>query len=272
MQGKSLAVLKRSQSGFTLVELVVTIVLIGILGTGLSSFIGNTTKGMVDTAERSQVGTIALLVSESLSRHLREALPNSIRISTDNRCLEYIPIYTGTDYLSVPVSVAASQFEVAPFSNIGIGFNFSTQPLRVAVYPSTVTGLYTLGSNSVISGLVNQLSAGTTANAITLELTGAHQFPTDSPSKRLYLVEQPRMFCFDGSLLYRYADYGFNSSFSTTGLANQLVFGSRLSQGQFTYTPGTLQRNAVINISFTIAGRDGLLQAVNQEVQIRNVP
>jgi MSHA biogenesis protein MshO len=262
----------RRQQGFTLIELIVTIVLIGILGTGISSFIGSTTKGMVDTAERSQVATIAWLVSENLSRHLRHALPNSVRISGDGSCIEYIPIYAGTDYLNAPVAVSASQFEVIPFSNVPTGFNFGVQSLRVAIYPNTSTSLYNLSATSVISSQVSQLSTGSTANAQNLQLSASHQFPTDSPSKRLFLVEQPVMFCFQPGLLYRYDSYGFNSSFSTSGLSNQTVFGSRVNLGQFSYTGSTLQRNAVVNISFVVTGKDGLQQAVNQEVQIRNVP
>lgn len=260
------------QQGFTLIEMIVTIVLIGILGTGISSFIGSTTKGMVDTAERSQVANIAWLVSEQLSRQLRQALPNSVRISSDNSCIEYIPIYAGSDYLAAPVNVSASQFEVVPFANISTSFNFATQPLRAVIYPESLGGLYSLSASGVISSPVSQLTSGTTVNALTLQLSASHRFPTDSPGKRLYLVEQPAMFCFQAGLLYRYHDYGFNSSFSTSGLSNQTVFGSRLSGGEFTYTPGSLKRNAVVNIRFAVTGKDGLQQAVNQEVQIRNVP
>ena len=183
-------------SGFTLIEMVVTIVIIGILGVGISSFIGNTTKGMVDTAERSQVATIAWLVSERLSKSLRHALPNSIRISTDSRCLEYIPIYAGTDYLSVPIAVSASQFEVAPFSNLSNGFNFTTQPLRAAVYPHTTTGLYTLSTTSTISSAVSQLSAGVTINAQPITLSPSPQFSLYSPHNRLFSVLEPHPFCF----------------------------------------------------------------------------
>ena len=265
---------KNKASGFTLIEMVVTIVIIGILGVGISSFIGNTTKGMVDTAERSQVATIAWLVSERLSRSLRHALPNSIRISTDSRCLEYIPIYAGTDYLSVPLTVSANQFEVAPFSNIANGFNFATQPMRVAVYPNTTTGLYTLTTASMISSSVSQLSAGATINAQTITLSANHQFPLGSPSNRLFLVTQPNMYCFRNGLLVHYRDYGYNAVFtdSSTDLSNETVMGSRLNQGTFNYTPPTLQRNAVVVINFNVLGDDSLVQSVNQEVQIRNVP
>jgi MSHA biogenesis protein MshO len=269
---------RQRTSGFTLIEMIVTIVIIGILGVGISSFIGNTTKGMVDTAERSQVATIAWLVSERLSRSLRHALPNSIRISGDSRCLEYIPIYAGSDYLSVPVTVSANQFEVAPFSNIATGFNFTTQAMRVAVYPNTDAGLYSLSATSMISSEVSQLSAGATANAQTLTLSASHQFPRHSPNKRLFLVTEPNMYCFQNGLLVHYRDYGYNATFSNSSsdLDNEVVMGSRLGQGLdqggFNYLPNTLQRNGVVTIEFNVVGNDNLVQRVNQEVQIRNVP
>ena len=270
---------RHKASGFTLIEMVVTIVIIGILGVGISSFIGNTTKGMVDTAERSQIATIAWLVSERLSRSLRHALPNSIRISSsDSRCLEYIPIYAGTDYLGVPVTVSASQFEVAPFSNIASGFNFATQPMRVAVYPNSDIGLYTLTTTSMISSEVSQLNAGTTTNAQAITLSSSHQFPLDSPNNRLFLVTEPNMYCFQNGLLVHYRNYGYNTVFSdsSSDLSNETVMGSRLgqglNQGKFNYTPSTLQRNGVISIEFKVVGDDSLVHSVNQEVQIRNVP
>lgn len=258
--------------GFTLIEMVVTIVIIGILGVGISSFIGNTTKGMIDTASRSQVATIAWLVSERLSRSLRHALPNSIRVSSDGTCLEYVPIYSGTDYLSVPVLTPANQFEVAPFSNLSSGFNFSAESLRVAVYPNSASGIYSLSTSSMISSEITNLSAGTTTNSQLITLSANHQFPSDSPSKRFFVVSEPRMFCFAGGLLTQYRDYGFNATFTSSGLSNASVVGSRLGQGQFNYAPSTLQRNAVVTINFNVLGEDGLVQAVNHEVQIRNVP
>lgn len=261
-----------SSQGFTLIELVVTILIIGILGVGISGFIGRTTQGMVDTAERSQIATIAWLASEKLSRSLRHALPNSVRVSSDNACVEYIPIFSGTDYLSVPVLVSSDQFEIAPFSNIPTGYNFATQDLRIAVYPNSITGLYSPGSTTVLSSEIAQLSAGVTANSHLLRLSAAHQFPTDSPSKRLFMTEEPKMFCFDSGLLYQYSGYGFNATFSTSSLSNEVVVASRLNQGRFTYSPGTLQRNAVVTINFNVLGDDGLVQAIDQEVQIRNVP
>lgn len=261
------ASVKKTNLGFTLIEMVVTIVIIGILGVGVSSFIGNVTKGMVDTAERSQIASISLVVSERVSRSLRHALPNSVR--TNGSCLEYIPIYAGTDYLTVPVVVGVDQFEIVPFTNVPNGFDFSAEPLRVAVYPIDSTGLYT---SAVISPEISQIAAGTTIGSQEITLDASHQFPQESPTKRLFLIDEPNMYCFDSGLLYHYSGYGFEASLPSSGLNNQTVVGSRLSDGSFTYSPGTLQRNGVLIMQFNVFGDDGLVQTVNQEVQIRNVP
>src|SRR3990167_327162 len=97
-----------NQSGFTLIEMVITIVLIGILGVGMSRFIGQSVQGVKDTAERQQLSAIGWITSEKISREIRDALPNSFRLNSGGSCIEFIPTVAGTDYLTVPVVSAAT--------------------------------------------------------------------------------------------------------------------------------------------------------------------
>jgi len=260
------------QNGFTLIEMVVTIVIIGILGVGITNFVGRTTQGMIDIAERQQVATIGWIVSEKVSRELRLALPNSIRMNAANTCVEFVPTIAGSDYLSFSILTAVSSFETVPFPNY-ISTDVNTTYDRVAIYPNTITNLYSLPDPGTISGLMNQLSAGTTSGAITLELAASHQFMTDSPTNRLYIVQDPIMYCFSSGFLYRYNEYGYHATLPTgTTLKNQTVMGSRLNSGTFVYTAGALLRSAIVTMNFNVAGINGATQAINQEVQIRNVP
>ena len=266
-QTRTLA-LERSQ-GFTLMEVVVTIVVIGILGVGISGFIGRTTQGMIDASERTKISAVAWVVSEKLSRELRLALPNSTRTLSGDTCLEFIPTNAATDYLSIPILSAANSFEVVPFANYSAAAVDSSLD-RVAVYTNAVSDIYDLsGSQRVISGLVNSLTAGTTTGALTLNLQTNHQFVSDSPTKRLFIIQQPVMYCFSGDFLYRYFDYGFDSIVDAN---NRTVMANGMTLGSFGYTGASLTRNAVVNIAYSVQGSNGELQAVNQEVQIRNVP
>lgn len=260
-----IAAQRKSEHGFTLIEMVVTIVLIGIIGVGMSRFIGQTVQGVRDTAERQQMSTIGWITSEKLSRELRTALPNSFRLNAGNTCIEFIPTVAGTDYLSVPIVSAASSFEVAQFSN----YTLVTSRDRVAVYPFTLSNLYDLNDPGTISGLIDSIDDGTTPNATEITLSSSHQFLTDSPTRRLYVVREPVMYCFSGQYLYRYGDYGFQSAMPTP--ASGSVIASLLASGTFSYAPGTLSRSGVVTFSFGVQG-DGAVQLIDQEVQIRNVP
>jgi MSHA biogenesis protein MshO len=262
--------------------MIVTIVLIGILGVGVAGFIGRTTEGMVDASERAKISAIAWLVSEKLSRELRAALPNSIRLNAGRDCIEFIPVVAASDYLSVPTLGSASNFEAVPFPNMAAGDDFSAVPYRVAVYPNTLTDLYedvfNAQSNATISSEITGLAdettdASITTNAIRVDLAAAHQFFLDSPTRRFFVVDEPTMFCFDATndALYRYNNYGFQSTIPS-GLADRTVMATDVDLGLFDYTDATLTRNAVINVNYSIVGSNGELQAVNQEVQIRNVP
>lgn len=259
----------RNSQGFTLMEVVVTIVVIGILGVGIAGFIGRTTQGMIDASERTKISSVAWIVSEKLSRELRLALPNSVRTRGGNSCIEFIPTIAATDYLSVPILSAADTFEVVPFADYDTA-SVNSGLDRVAVYTNASADVYDLtGSQRVISGLIDTISAGVTTGARTIELLANHQFVTDSPTKRLFVVQDPVMYCFSGDFLYRYSEYGFDAAL---GLQNQTVIANNLSAGEFEVVGATLTRNAVIDISYRVTGSNGEQQPVNQEVQIRNVP
>jgi len=262
------------QQGFTLIEMVVTIVLIGIIGVGITNFVGRSTQGMIDMAERQQLATIGWIVSEKVSRELRLALPNSIRLNAGGTCVEFIPTIAGSDYLSVPTVTAANNFESVPFPNYSPA-DVNASYDRVAVYPSTLTNLYDLNNPGIISSLIDQLATGVTINSMTITLAANHRFNTDSPTNRLYIVQDPMMYCFSDGFLYRYSQYGYHAGSSLPeddDLDNEVVMGSRLASGAFTYSEGALARSAIVTMNFRVVGDNGATQAINQEVHIRNVP
>ena len=88
--------------GFTLIELVTVIVLLGIMATGIGGFITLSTQTFVNVSERDELLASARFAIERLNREVSNAVPNSIRIATDidsnRQCLEFMPIQASTSY------------------------------------------------------------------------------------------------------------------------------------------------------------------------------
>ena len=254
------------QSGFTLTELVMVIVIIGILGVGVTRFITATVGGYVDTAQRQQLATAGLLASEKMSRSLRNALPNSIRLNADASCIEYIPILAGTNYTDLPLAAASN-------SIAAVGAQLSSAVTgQVAVYPVTTAELYTPGNTGPITAATGVLPVG--SDAVTITLSGNHQFDTESPTRRLFMVDQPRAFCVEGGQLFQYNGYGFNAATTLPPVGgSRAVLLTELTNATniFNYVPASLVRNAVINFRLLLSvGGDSW--ETEQEVHLRNVP
>ncbi len=271
------------QGGFTLIELIVVMVVMGILSFGTVRVILNTSDAYSDAARRDRVGSTARAAVERIARELRNALPNSVRSGTSPAgaaCLEYVPILAGSNYVDLPLTAASTAFSTIPFSTPP----FSGAPAvgRVAVYPLFTT-LYDISANpGVISPPVTATAVSLVSTAVvSVPLASAHQFSAGSPTRRWFMVADPVSFCLEGERLYRYQDYGFSTSQRypdpvATALPATTPQRRLLAQGvsavtPFVLLPATLQRNAMVELSLRFS-QQGEGVDIHHEVQLRNAP
>lgn len=248
------------QKGFTLVELIMVIVIAGILAIGSVQFIGQVTQGYSDAADRQQLATIGWIASEKVSRELRNALPNSVRVNGTNSCVEFIPVQGGSHYLTLPGETPTT---LDSFTAVESGItNTDLNNTRIAVYPTLSSDVYGGSSSGSLSGTVSSISTASDIDTITLG--SSFTFSAGSPERRFYFTQNPVSYCIVGAQLNRYSGYGFGTA------ANPQIIINKISSGSFAIAPATLTRNAIVALKLTL--QNGAIHTIDQEVQIRNVP
>ena len=91
----------KRQQGFSLVELVVVIVLIGAIGGILAMQLGPTIQGYLDVRRRAGLTDAADTALRRIVIDVRAAVPNSLRLHS-SRCLELVPTIDGGRYRTGP--------------------------------------------------------------------------------------------------------------------------------------------------------------------------
>lgn len=290
------------QRGFTLVELVMVIVILGIVGGMVAVFMRAPIEAYFDSGRRAALTDVADTAVRRMSRDLRKALPNSIRTSTVNgsdTCLEFIPTRTGARYRELDRGASDS---------VGLGLNFAAtddkfnmlgrnaelsadQQIRtndlIAIYNLGITGATSYNGDNVarVSNLASDNSSGTEETTITL--TAGKQFPLESGTRRFHVIpveENVVAYVCTGGTLRRLTTPGLttgtaplftNSATSYCGNSTQLgsapVIANNLSSCAFTYNGSDLQRNGLVQISLGITSEGESVNLFHQ-IHVNNTP
>ena len=279
-QSKCSIFTKTAQRGLTLVELVVTIVLMGILAGGTVAYVVSSTQSYVDTATRNQLSAIGRLTTARLELEIANAVPNSVRVTTPssgNQCIEFFPVEDATRYLSVNFEAASTSLTVKPFAT---GSSMSGKKFPV-IFPITASALYSQSSPGPL-GSITSYSRSVAGDVETLTLDSAHQFNPGTSLQRLYLAGEPVSFCVQGQKMYRYKNYGVKTSQCTPATAaclpttspNRAVVSDQIVNSSYTafqFDSGGLQRGGLVRLNLNFSdGTESLL--IQHEIQINNVP
>jgi MSHA biogenesis protein MshO len=271
------------QRGFTLIELVMVIVVLGVMGSIVAVFMKGPIDAYFTTARRAGLSDVADTTVRRMARDIRKALPNSLRQSVspnpvNSQCIEFIPTKTGGRYRSdFDASGSGNVLNFAAtdtsFDMIGINSTLADQTIVVgdliAVYNQGVPGADAYETGSPTTSAVTGLATGALSDETTISIN-SKQFPFESPNRRFHVIPKDEYmvaFVCSGGNLYRTASTSFTNSCPATGA----ILARNVSACNFVYNGSDLQRNALVQLSVTLTD-NGESVSLYQEVHVDNTP
>lgn len=259
--------------GFTLIELVITLVVLAILAVGVTSYIGLGATMYADTAQREQLLGQSRFVAERMLRELRNAAPNSVRVQQQAgviSCLEFSPIAVSGRYSVAPVFPDSHRELVLHLYN----WQPSLLGKNLYIYPLSPNDYYFAASAARVTlnaTVTNSTEIITPAQGATvkLQLNTAHSFAHHSPQQRFFIVNDAVSYCAANGEIRRLVGHNYNAGLPAIG--SGVLMAESVRRAEFKILPAVLTRNAVVNM-LLVFGPDGSDLFFNYEVHIPNVP
>ncbi|MDN2671504.1 MULTISPECIES: prepilin-type N-terminal cleavage/methylation domain-containing protein [unclassified Janthinobacterium] len=293
---------RRRPRGFTLVEMVIVIVITGIIGAMVAVFIRVPVQGYIDTTARAALADTADTAARRLTRDVRLALPNSVRVGGNGLYLELLLTKTGGRYLSDsdPAGLGnVLSFETPPAPGVPASFTVvGAMPAdalgtRQAISVGDQIVVYNLGgddapNNAYACSAANGCNrAPVTAVSGTVVTLGSYPFttapaPLPSPSNRFQVVSTPVTYACDlaTGTLTRYAGYVIQATQPVVENTAPLeakkgaLLARQVTACRFSYGILANVQRGLVNIDLSLGAANsntGVLRLV-QQVQARNTP
>jgi MSHA biogenesis protein MshO len=277
--------------GFTLMEAMVVIVITGIVAAVVAVFIQSPVKGYFDATRRAELSDLADTALRRMTRDLRLALPNSVRVTNN----------AGVFYLELLITKAGGRYRAEVDSGGGgdiLEFGTASNPYRFDVIG--VTPALTVNSDQIVvynlgpgftgadayaaAGNNRRTVIGSSGNTVTVS---AGAFPFESPARRFHLVESAVTYACSpnpgtpalGQIL-RYAGYAIQAAQPDTPAAlaggSSALLAQDVSACTFTYDPNVVNmRHGVVGIAVTLTqstptGPESV--TLFQQAHVSNVP
>lgn len=279
---RSTRIVSRCQDGFTLVELVMVIVIMGVIGGIVAVFMKSPIDAYFATARRAALTDVADTAVRRIARDIRKALPNSIGTSVDKKCIEFIPTKTGGRYRVD--EIAAGDGTSLIFGNADTTFNMfgsnnalpadqriaATDVIAVSNFGFGVADAYAGGNTAVVSGVVDGTETVITIPSTTFDVALA------SPNYRFQVIpanEKVVAFVCSGSNMYRVTRTTLAHVCPVTVASTDPILARSVdfAECSFDYSGSDLQRNALVSMKIQMTD-SGETVSLQHEVHVNNTP
>ena len=265
--------MKNRQSGFTLVELIMVIVIMGIIGGMVAVFMKSPIDAYFASARRAGMSDTADTALRRMARDLHKALPNSI-LNANNQCIEFIPTKTGGRYRAAVD--ASGNGNILDFTTADTSFDMFGANSTLAdqgIGAGDVVAVYNLGpgiNDAYVGNNTATVSGVSAGNPATITLQTGKQFPLASGGNRFQVIpgnENVVAYVCNGGNLYRTARTFTGATCPATGA----ILASNVSSCSFVYNGSDLQRNGLVQLTLQLTN-SGETVSLYQEVHVDNTP
>jgi MSHA biogenesis protein MshO len=269
--------MRRPQLGFTLVEMIIVIIITGIVGGIVAVFIRMPVQGYVDGARRATMTDIADTALRRMSREIRTALPNSVRIAGGGTIIEFLPMKGSGRYRYGVVNVGDDKLD---FSAADASFD------TLGPMPAMATGdelvIYNRGTTGADAYAGDNTAAYSSNTATTVTVNPAKLYPYQSPGNRFQVINTPVTYvCVPvvggtGGTLTRYWGYAIQAGqpvdvgAAPLNAASSALLAGNVSACNFSYD-AVGQRLSLVTLQLTLAD-SGEGVTLYSSTHISNVP
>lgn len=272
------------QRGFTLIELVMVMLILGVVGAMVAVFMKSPVDAYFAASRRAGLTDVADTTVRRMARDIHQALPNSLR-TPGSQCLEFIPTKTGGRYRAQ--ELVAGDGSHLDFTVVDTRFHMlgsnALLPASQRIVANDVIVVYNLGIvgadayNADNTATTTGPGAETAAPVETpIVLNPGRQFPLASGSQRFHVVpggEQVVGYvCANGNLSRYVRTLPYAApAVCPTPAATDPIIATRVSACNFDYSGSDLQRNALIRMTLEITD-SGETVSLQHEVHVNNTP
>jgi MSHA biogenesis protein MshO len=284
----------RHSRGFTLIELVITMVVASIVSAMMALFLASPVQSYTDQSRRAALVDAADGALRVIARDVRRALPNSVRVNGTGTTsiVELMRTTEAVRYRSTGTGSGSAtdlDFGAADgeFTTLGkfttISRPFDSTAYYLAVYNVGVAGAdaYELANVITPQGTRITIDDGTEAGTDRLTMAPAFQFAYSSPSQRVFLVEGPVAYLCDNTAhtLTRFTGYTPAADSTTRDSASELIaagavpalIAGDVAGCSFDYAAGSTQRAGLLTAALTVS-RSGEQISLLEQVHVVNTP
>ena len=271
--------------GFTLIEMIVVLTILGILMAAVAIFIQRPMAGIIDMTRRAELADTADTALRRMQRDLQRALPNSVRVTSSgtSQLIEFLPTISGGRYCAeAGTTVGGSACTALDFTSAATSFGFignlpgfdANQVSEIAIYNLGIEGADAYRGDNTAS------FSNVSSNTVTM---GSKAFPYPSPGNRFQLIGKPVSYVCapatsggDGAgALTRVSGYSKQAAQPTApaslASASSHLLANRVAGCAIDYQQAAIDQNGLLTLTLTIQ-RNNEKVTLTHAIAIHNVP